>query len=159
LVIRHAKSDQSFLLNDFDRPLNDRGKKDAPEMAKRILKKKLAIDSFICSPANRAKTTAQLFAKEFEVKNIEITLVPTLYHADPDTFFKVIESLPDDVNSVAVFSHNPGITHFVNQLCSHTRIDNMPTCGVFAATIKTETWKDFKTAEKKMLFFDWPKNN
>ncbi len=62
-----------------------------------------------------------------------------------------------DYTSVALFSHNPGITAFVNDL-TNTHIDDMPTCAVFAVHIKTNSWKDFKNAEKNFWFFDYPKN-
>jgi phosphohistidine phosphatase len=156
-IIRHAKSNQNFLGNDFERPLNDRGLRDAPEMAKRLKNKAPKIDAFVSSPAVRAKTTAFLFAKEYNVLSDEVVLVSALYHANVETFYKTILALPEEINSVAIFSHNPGITHFVNDLNSGTSLDNMPTCGIFVLTINTKTWEDFTTAKKEYLFFDFPK--
>lgn len=157
IIIRHAKSSWDFsTLNDFDRPLNERGHKDAPMMAKRLLDKKIAIDAFISSTAKRAFTTASYFAEAYNVKEKNIIKVPELYHAAPKVFYDVIETVNDTFNSIAVFSHNPGITDFVNQL-TNARIDNMPTCGVFAVTIQTESWKNFAAAEKEFWFFDYPK--
>ena len=73
LLIRHAKSDwNDASLSDFDRPLNNRGKTDAPVMAKRLLDKKVKIDLFISSPAKRAKKTASIFAKEYDIKKDKI---------------------------------------------------------------------------------------
>ncbi len=67
LLVRHAKSSWNDLtLSDFDRPLNDRGKDDAPQMAKRIKDKKIKIDLFISSPAKRAKKTANIFMEIFD---------------------------------------------------------------------------------------------
>lgn len=157
IVIRHAKSSWDFsVLNDFDRPLNERGHKDAPMMAKRLLDKKIPIDAFISSTAKRAFTTAAYFADMYDVKEKNIIKVPELYHAASAVFYDVIENTNDSFNTIALFSHNPGITDFVNQL-TNTRIDDMPTCGVFAVTIKTECWKDFANAEKAFWFFDYPK--
>lgn len=157
IIIRHAKSSWDFsTLNDFDRPLNERGHKDAPMMAKRLLDKKIAIDAFISSTAKRAFTTASYFAEAYNVKEQHIIKVPELYHAAPSVFYDVIETINDGFNTIAVFSHNPGITDFVNQL-TNARIDNMPTCGVFAVTIHTESWKNFADAEKEFWFFDYPK--
>ena len=66
LLIRHAKSSWDVgTLNDFERPLNDRGKKDAPMMARRLLDKKVSIDAFVSSPAKRAKKTAELFSSAY----------------------------------------------------------------------------------------------
>ena len=159
LIVRHAKSSWDDLSQkDFDRPLNDRGKKDAPAMAKRIHKEKnVDLDAIISSPAKRAFTTAKFFAEEFDVKKKNIIESPELYEASIDKFYKAVANLDNDYKSVALFSHNPGITAFVNQL-TDTHIDDMPTCAVFAIHIKLKSWKDFETAEKEFWFFDYPKN-
>lgn len=157
LIIRHAKSDQTFPGNDFERPLNERGKADAPVMAKRLLDKKMKIDSFVSSPAKRAKKTAELFVKEYGLLSDDVVFVSALYHAQPTIFYEVIKGLPDEFNSVAVFSHNPGITYFVNSLVPSVRIDNMPTCGVFAVEVDIKNWALFEKAKKELLFFDYPK--
>ena len=83
--------------------------------------------------------------------------MPELYHASPETFFEVVQSLNDAANTVALFSHNPGITAFVNQLTEAVRIDNMPTCGIFAVSMEGVSWKHFKQEKKDFLFFDYPK--
>lgn len=158
-IIRHAKSDQSFFGNDFERPLNERGKHDAPEMARRLMEKQPLIDAFISSPARRAKKTAEIFAGVFGKKADEVMLITALYHASPETFFEVISELPDELDTVALFSHNPGITYFVNQLIPDISIDNMPTCGIFALGCQADQWKDFNPAAKIFLFFDYPKLN
>jgi phosphohistidine phosphatase len=158
IIIRHAKSSWDLsTLNDFDRLLNERGHRDAPMMAKRLLDKKIAIDAFISSTAKRAFTTASYFAEAYDVKERNIIKVSELYHAASNIFYDVIKNVDDNLNTIAVFSHNPGITDFVNQL-TDVRIDNMPTCGIFAITIKTESWKGFAGAEKEFCFFDYPKN-
>ena len=72
-------------------------------------------------------------------------------------FMTAVENINDKDDVVALFSHNPGITDFVNRL-TDKNIDNMPTCAVFAIKIKTKKWKDFEKAEKEFLFFDYPKN-
>src|SRR5688572_528100 len=111
LLIRHAKSSWAdFSIEDFDRPLNDRGKKDAPEMAKRLLDKDITIDAFISSPAKRARKTAELFVKEFKEKKGDIIFFDELYMASPSAFFDVISKIDDDYKTVAVFSHNEGIS-------------------------------------------------
>jgi len=159
LIIRHAKSDQSFFGNDFERPLNERGKKDTPEMAKRVLDRKIVIDAFVSSPAKRAKKTAELFCETYKQKIEDINFVSALYHAPAREFYEVIKSLDDNLNTVAIFAHNPGITYFVNDLVIDVRVDNMPTCAVFAIQMNIGQWKDFAKAKKEFLFFDYPKNN
>jgi phosphohistidine phosphatase len=159
LIIRHAKSDQSFFGNDFERPLNERGKKDAPEMAKRVMEKNIVIDAFVSSPAKRAKKTAEIFCETYKQKIEDINFISALYHAPAREFYEVIKSLDDNLTKVAIFAHNPGITYFVNDLVNDVRIDNMPTCAVFAIQINISQWKDFAKAKKEFLFFDYPKNN
>jgi phosphohistidine phosphatase len=141
--------------SDFDRPLNDRGFRDASEMGKSLLKKNITIDLFVSSPALRAKTTAELFAAEYDRKMKEIRYVPALYHANPEIFSAVIADLEDSYRHAALFSHNPGITDFATSLCN-TEISHMPTCSVFAVKAAVDTWKEFEKAEKSFLFFYRP---
>ena len=158
LLVRHAKSSwDDASLSDFDRPLNDRGKKDAPEMAKRLSDKKIAIDRFVSSPAKRARQTCKYFAREFDVKKKDVALEPRLYEATEANFYEVIKSFKDKWDSVAIFSHNPGITAFANSLTT-TRVDDMPTCSVFGVKVDVKKWKDFREAKKEFLFLDYPKN-
>jgi phosphohistidine phosphatase len=157
-LIRHAKSSWGdFSLPDFDRPLNERGKSDAPLMAKRLLEKKIKIDAFVSSPAKRARKTCKLFCAEYNVKEEKIILIEDLYLAPYTKFFEVIATLEDKFEHVAIFAHNPGITDFANELRTAVRITDMPTCSVFAAEAAIKKWSDFKDAEKTFLFFDFPK--
>jgi phosphohistidine phosphatase len=157
LLVRHAKSSwEDPLVVDFERPLNERGKKDAPAMAKRVKDRQYKIDCFISSPARRARKTAKLFAEVFKYKEEKIIYKSELYHADPETFYSVIEQCGNDYNTIAIFSHNPGITYFVNEL-TEIKLDDMPTCAVFAVSMDGGKWKDFRKAKKQFLFFDYPK--
>jgi phosphohistidine phosphatase len=156
ILVRHAKSSHSLgMSNDFDRPLNDRGFREASEMGKKLVKKNTHIDQFVSSPALRAKTTAELFVAEYDRKLKEILYVPSLYHADPDTFYEVVSHLDDAYHHVALFSHNPGITDFAGSLTT-AHISNMPTSSVFAVTAPVNSWKDFHAAERSFLFFYKP---
>ena len=156
-IIRHAKSDQSFFGNDFERPLNERGKADAPVMAKRLHEKIAKPDALVASPAARAKRTAELFAETLDIPLKEIVFISALYHAPSEVFYEVVAGLPDEQETVAVFSHNPGITHFVNSLNTGIQIDNMPTCAIFAVSADITSWSGFAKAKKEFLFFDYPK--
>ena len=158
ILIRHAKSDWSGDgLPDFDRPLNERGKKDAPVMATRLLDKKIPVDLFIASPAKRAAKTARYFAEAYGKTKADILFKEELYLPATDVFYKVIEHMSDAFNHVALFSHNNGITDFANEL-TVARIDNIPTCGIFAVNIHCDHWKDFREAQKEFWFFDSPKS-
>lgn len=155
-IIRHAKSDQSFFGNDFERPLNERGRLDAPVMAKRLLDKKYILDGLVSSPAVRAKKTAEAFAASLKIPSAEIIFVSALYHAAPEVFYEVVAGLPDELSMVGIFSHNPGISCFVNSL-TEIKVDNMPTCSIFAVSSDIISWAGFNKAKKDFLFFDYPK--
>lgn len=158
LLVRHAKSDWGNpALEDFERPLNDRGKKDAPAMAKRLLEKKIIIDAILSSTAKRAAKTAKSFAEVYELKKSRVFFTNDLYMAGDAAFYTAIENAEDKFDTIALFSHNPGLTDFANQL-TDARIDNIPTCGVFAIKVNTDTWKEFKNATKEFWFFDYPKS-
>lgn len=145
-------------MDDFERPLNERGKRDAPAMAHRLLDKKIKIDAFISSPARRAKKTACIFAKEYKRDKDDIIFRAELYGAAENVFYDVINTAGNGFESIAIFSHNPGITDFANLLTT-TRIDNIPTCGIFAIKADCNKWKGFNDAKKEFLFFDYPKAN
>ncbi|MGI8950100.1 MAG: SixA phosphatase family protein [Chitinophagaceae bacterium] len=157
LLIRHAKSSwDNPLQKDFDRPLNKRGKHNAPKMAKRLYKKKIKIDLFITSPAARALATCKYFADEYDIKEKKIIKVPEFYEDNANQFYPVLTELNDDYNCVAIVAHSPAIINFANEL-TETKIDKMPTCAVFAVKIDIEQWKDFATAKKEFWFFIYPK--
>ncbi|CAN5670275.1 histidine phosphatase family protein [soil metagenome] len=157
LLIRHAKSSwDTPSQKDFDRPLNDRGHHDAPAMAERLLNKQIKIDAFISSTAKRALSTAKYFAKAYEKTDHDIIKIAALYEAPYDVFYDVIDKLDDTFNSIAIFAHNPGITAFANYL-TKTRIDNMPTCGIFAIQANINSWSAFENASKTFWFVDYPK--
>ncbi len=157
LLIRHAKSSwDDPSLSDFERPLNERGKKDAPAMAKKLKDKKIKIDAFVSSPAKRARQTCKYFAKEFDFKKKDIVLEPKLYEAGEESFYKTVEDLKNKWDRVAIVSHNPGITSFANSL-TETKIDDMPTSSIFAIKIDTDKWKNFRAAKKEFWLFDYPK--
>lgn len=158
ILVRHAKSSwDDFSLKDEERPLTDRGKKNAPEMAKRLLKKKVPIDVILSSPAKRAKSTAEYFAGEYDIAKKKIILIPELYMASNEAFIKTIRNAPEKADSIAIFSHNNGITQFANTL-SATRIDHMPTCSVFAVKTDINEWSDFEPGKTEFYFFDYPKS-
>ena len=158
LLIRHAKSGwDNPSLSDFERTLTERGKTEAKMMAKRLIEKAIKIDTFISSPAKRAKKTAKIFMKELEIDEKNLELLDSLYEASVKDFYDAVKRLNDDDETVALFSHNPVITEFVQSL-NCLQVYDMPTCAVFACKIKTNHWKDFREAEKEFLFFDFPKN-
>ncbi|WP_074241725.1 SixA phosphatase family protein [Chitinophaga niabensis] len=159
LLIRHAKSSWNDPdMDDFDRPLNKRGKLNAPEMATRLLTRGTVPELIISSPAKRARATARIMAKEWKYPKEAILLEEELYLCYASTFLKVITKIDDDFKAVAIFAHNPGITDFANYLTEEIRIDNVPTTGIFGIEAETDHWEDFDRAKKRFLFFDYPKS-
>ncbi|WP_143309421.1 SixA phosphatase family protein [Chitinophaga vietnamensis] len=160
LLIRHAKSSWNDPdMDDFDRPLNKRGKMNAPEMANRLIVRGMVPELIISSPAKRTRTTAKIMAGEWKYPKQAILLEEELYLCYASTFLKVITKIDDDFNAVAIFAHNPGITDFANYLTEEIRIDNVPTSGIFAIEADTPSWKDFDRAKKHFLFFDYPRKD
>lgn len=128
-IVRHAKSDWSFDVSDFDRPLNSRGFKNAPQMAKLLAEYTVNPQLLISSPAKRAITTAQIFAEYLAIPMNEIKLEPRIYEAMPNTLLQIISELDNDIDSVAFFGHNPGLTLLVNYLADEN-IYNLTTCSI-----------------------------
>lgn len=158
VIIRHAKSSWANpLQSDFERPLNDRGEHDAPMMGERLQKLKIIPDLVISSAAKRAKQTAKKIAVAIGYDAEKIQLIEKLYHCIPPVFEEVILDLPDEVNTVFIVAHNPGITAFANELSPSFNIDHMPTCGVVAARMDSEHWSDFSFADRNVFLFEYPK--
>ncbi|OWK97435.1 phosphohistidine phosphatase [Kaistella haifensis DSM 19056] len=152
ILVRHAKSDWPEDTDDFDRPLAERGIENAHKMAAYLMQNGIHIDQFISSPALRALHTCEIFNETY---HIEILTNRKLYNANENNFESVIYDLNDDVNSVAMFSHNNGISNFANMMSGD--IFAFPTCGVAGFQVDCESWADFEGAKKKLLFFYEPK--
>lgn len=150
-ISRHAKSSCDHLgTKDFDRPLNERGHHDAPAMAKLFEKNGYSPEILLSSPANRALTTAEYYSERFQ---LPITQVTKLYHGIPEDYLLEIQNLPDHVESVMLFGHNPGITYIANLIQSNCT-DNIPTAGVIIASCAVSRWEDVdwhKCQLKKIL--------
>jgi phosphohistidine phosphatase len=157
ILIRHAKSDWSTAgQNDYDRPLNARGKTDAPNMGKRLIQHQLRPDLIVSSPALRAGTTAQLIARSISYPVNAITFDKGLYLCDIPYFETVIFGIDNTINTLAIVSHNNGLTDFVNSI-NNFKTENVPTCGIVAFDIHTDRWEDFPSAPKNLRFFEYPK--
>lgn len=153
---RHAKSswDDSGL-SDFERPLNDRGERDAPEMGRRLAQKHRVADVILCSAAVRARTTAVILAKEWGY-NSEIKLEQELYEASPSSMLEFIQELNDEAMSALVVAHNPTIT-WLAHLLGNLSIGNMPTCGIVVLKIPCDKWSEVKEGLAELIEFDFPK--
>jgi phosphohistidine phosphatase len=158
-LVRHAKSSwDDISLGDFDRPLNERGKADAPRMGKRLKDKNIHPNVMISSGAKRAHATAKRIAEVLNFPKDAIKTDRTLYHAEPEQILEVIKAIADMNDSVMVFGHNPGLTDFVNQFGSDVEIDNIPTCGIVALRFQIDSWNKLSPKSGILLFFDYPKS-
>lgn len=142
-LIRHAKSSwDNPGLRDFNRPLNDRGLHDAPEMAQMLAKKGIRPDLLVSSPAKRALSTALFFAKALGVEEEAVVQEQSLYEAAPADVLRIINRLPDDARTVMLFGHNPTLTDVANRFAEDF-IDNIPTCGIVQIESDAGSWKAF----------------
>ena len=158
-VVRHAKSSwEQTALKDFDRPLNERGEKDAPGMARRLRNHDAQPDLICSSPAQRALATAKIFAEILGCPLSSIQYARELYHADSKEILRVIQSFGDARTSVMIVGHNPGLTDLVNELCNEV-IANIPTSGVVEVQIQIDSWKNVKWGGGKQVLFDYPKKD
>lgn len=159
-LVRHAKSSWDDPgISDIDRPLNDRGKKDAPRMGKRLKEKAVIPDLMLSSPSRRTLSTCRRFAEILGYDPDSIKTERRLYHADEDEILSVIRDVKDKYNVLMVFGHNPGLTDFVNLLSEEDNIiNNLPTCGVVCFTFKVEHWQMTDYGKGQFVFFDFPKS-
>ena len=152
ILVRHAKSDWPENTDDFDRPLAESGLQDAVKMSNFLKNQNITIDKMVSSPALRALNTCEIFHNIYPV---DMETNRKLYNANENNFESVIYDLTDEVNSVAMFSHNNGISNFANMMSGD--IFAVPTCGVAGFQVDCESWADFEGAKKKLLFFYEPK--
>src|SRR5678816_2706399 len=109
ILVRHAKSSwKDSTLEDHDRPLNKRGKKEAPFMAKKFSEKKIKVDLIVSSTADRALSTAKEFAKKLDYKKGKIIADATIYLVEADELLAYVKKFDDDNKCIMVFGHNPG---------------------------------------------------
>lgn len=158
IFIRHAKSSwDNAELDDFDRPLNARGREDAPFMAAFLAGKMKAPDKIVSSPANRAFSTAKHFAQAFKIEPDEILLDKNIYEASSGQLMQVVRSLNDEWNTVLILGHNPSFTDVVNQLSPKTVIFNIPTCGICQIETTAASWSEISHHNSKMVHHFFPK--
>lgn len=155
-IIRHAKSDWGFDVSDFDRPLNARGFESAPKMAKRLADYAIKPQLLVSSPAKRAITTAQIFAEHLAIPVNEIELEQQIYEALPNTLLQLIGKLDNNLDSVAFFGHNPGLTLLVNYLADE-HIYNLTTCGIVHLRFDDATdWAQLSVGMGTNVWFTFP---
>ena len=156
-LVRHAKSSwDDGDLSDFDRPLNARGERVAPEMAQRmsdVLERPLQI---ISSPAIRAITTARVFAKALDIPETQIALEPRIYDASTGTLLDIVQKLEEGIGHAVLFGHNPGFSDLA-QLLSRSMPREMPTCSLVTLSLDAAHWREASPQGARLLRFHYPK--
>jgi len=155
LLLRHAKSDWGdSSLRDFDRPLADRGERDAPRIGKALRKSGVTPDIIIASPAARARATVQAAMKAAKVE-LKITFDESIYGASSAELMKIIRRLPDADECALLVGHNPGFEDLAGRLTgSHER---MPTAALACIEFQIEHWNDVNDGQGKLAWRLTPK--
>jgi phosphohistidine phosphatase len=153
LLMRHAKSSRDDpSLPDRDRPLNKRGKTDAPRMGRLLREQDLTPDLIVSSPATRALATAEAVAAAFRHVG-DIRVAPDLYPGDSSIYARVLREIPEEIRRVLVVGHNPAIERFLGELTRTTEV--LPTATVAVVELPLERWKGFTARTRGALKAIW----
>jgi len=158
-LIRHAKSSWADAsLDDFDRPLNGRGKRDAPLIGGRLARAGVAPELFLTSPAKRARKTAAAIGAEIGYPKKEIVPVDGLYTFRADGLLTVLRSVDQTVTALALVGHNEAVSEAARWLTGED-LGSIPTCAVVSITIESAGWRDLAAGCGRVAFFDYPKRD
>jgi phosphohistidine phosphatase len=156
ILVRHAKSGWDDLaLADTERPLAERGKRDAPLMGKRLAQRQVKPDLILSSPARRALATAEIIAKELDYRARDIVVDERLYASEAATLLDVIGGLSDKLKCVMLFGHNPEFSELAHRLSS--KLTLMPTCAVAEFTFESQSWATIGAIKPVKVVLDYPK--
>ena len=140
LLLRHAKSSwDDASLDDWERPLNDRGRRDAPRAGEWLRDHLRQPDAIITSDAVRARTTAEAVAKAAGYSRA-LVIEPSLYLATPQAVLDLLNAVPDEAQAVLVVGHNPGLEELVRQLTGGYHA--MPTAALIELELPIEHWSE-----------------
>ncbi len=156
-LVRHAKSSwDNANLADFDRPLNKRGHKAAPFMAKLMHEKNVQVDLIISSPANRALATAEIFSDVLEYPREKIEQRIEIYEGGLNHMLQLVRQIPDNCSAAMLFGHNPTLTSFAN-LLSGEHLENIVTCGIVRIDMKSGSWQETMMDSGELVWYEYPK--
>lgn len=156
-IVRHAKSSWKYnSVDDIDRPLKERGINDAIVLSQFLAKEIKRPDTFISSVANRALHTAVIFCRNFNFPFSNLKIKKELYSFSDGYLVKTVKALDDSFDSAIIFSHDHGISTFVNKFGSKP-IAHVPTCGVVGIRFDEKHWKNIKRGNTVLVEF--PKNH
>ncbi|MDT8429259.1 MAG: histidine phosphatase family protein [Pseudomonadales bacterium] len=155
-LLRHAKSSWAQPgCKDIDRPLNQRGLRDAPVMAQRLLDSGAGLDLVVSSPALRTRMTAEIVSKAFQLRPEQLRFEPRVYLSGARHLLQLVQQFDETANAIMLIGHNPALTDFANSL-ANLAIDNIPTCGLLTLSLAGEHWALADFGEARMIAFDTP---
>jgi phosphohistidine phosphatase len=158
-LVRHAKTETAHSgQEDWDRALEPRGQRDAPEMGRRLKDRGLKPDKILSSPAVRAISTTTILTRALGVAASKVSQDERLYLANPKDLLKVIQELGGAAKHLMVVGHNPGLTEFADALSTERSVDNMPTCAVYTLQFAIKNWSELEPGSGTDPEFDYPKN-
>ncbi len=156
LILRHAKSSwKNANLADFDRPLNRRGKRDAPRVGALLKQEEIIPDLIISSAAARALATAEAAALASGCES-EIQTTRQLYHAWPEAYIELLQAVPDQYQRVMVVGHNPGMESLAEELAGEWI--RMPTAALVQISIEIDQWSKLSLeSSTELINYWWPR--
>lgn len=158
-LARHAKSSRDDPdLDDFERPLNPRGERDAPEMARRLAAAGDPPDRIVSSPALRALQTARVLAPALGLDPGSVVTEPRIYEASCTRLVEVLRGQPRSAGHLMLVGHAPGIADLARLLCG-APAGKFPTCGVVRMRLPIGCWQEAVRGGGELVFFDYPKRD
>lgn len=158
-IIRHAKSDWAEAgLHDIERPLANRGLRDAPIMAGVLKKRGKIPEIMVTSPALRAFTTCRIFCEQLEYDTANIVIQPELYFGEISLIEKMLQAAFTETDTVAIFGHNPTFSELANHFAPEFG-GEMPTCAIVAISFDPKQKTNELAGKGKLLWFEYPKKN
>ena len=158
ILVRHAKSSwKDPGLEDFDRPLNKRGKRDAPFMGKKLRERRVHPDLILSSPAKRARQTAMMVAEAIGYPKKKILYDEAIYHSTARVLLEILRKQDDANETIMLFGHNPGFNDLADMLFKDVPAEKIPTTGVYCIRFGVDHWRDVKEGKGDSGFFDYPK--
>ena len=127
-------------------------------MGQLLKEKGIHPDLIVSSPANRALTTAQTVAAALDYPAQKMLRDPSIYHASEQILMGILRKMPDTINSVMLFGHNPGFT-WLSNLLTDTHLDNIPTAGVVQISFPCKEWKALAPGHGTLDWFEYPKKH
>ena len=158
ILVRHAKSSwKDSSLKDLDRPLNKRGKRDAPFMGKKLKERQVMPDLILSSPAKRAKKTAAAVAEEIGYPKKKIRYDDKMYHSGARALLEIVRNQDDGHGTIMLFGHNPDLGDLAEMLLKRDPVYTIPTTGVYCIRLAVPSWKNVREGKGETVFFDYPK--